>query len=384
MSQNEQESAAASTPVAADATEVAGQPPAITEPTPVKTDGLARTLSGALWLTLIAAAVAAWYWVWPLVLDREARLQQLESEVSAANTELASQVAAQAAPIQSALSEIRQQVAADSAANQTAVAVLKRDVEETLRRSDARFQRLEERFSRLTATDRRSWLLQEAAFMVRLAGQRLAAARDQQSAEALLTTADDLLREAGDPLLDAARRALAADLARLRSVPVPDVVGVDARLQALQAQSDALAVVPDEVPPPVRAESHWLARAEAGWRAALGKLSDYLVIRQRTTDLASLLTPEWEVLVRQNLRMLFEQAQIAVLSGNDRLYQRALTRARQFAGLFAEADPARVAAITEEIDALSVLTIAPPLPDLLATRSALADASRQLVGREDN
>jgi uncharacterized protein HemX len=124
-----------------------------------------------------------------------------------------------------------------------------------------------------------------------------------------------------------------------------------------------------------------LARAgQGGWRAALAKLSDYLIIRQRATDVASLLTPEWQVLARQNLRMLFEQAQIALLSGNERLYQRALTRARRFAALFAEADPARVDAIMSEIDALSVEVVAPELPDLLDTRRALADAARQLGG----
>lgn len=348
-----------------------------------RSDALARGLVLLLWLVLIAAAAGAWYRLWPLVLEREARLSAVESQMNAVDGEARTLIKREASKVEQRLKAVEQQVMAETAAQRTGLSAIERSLDEELRRFDERFLRLEERLSRLTATDRRAWLVQEALFMVRLAGQRLAAARDVDSAQALLRTADDLLREAEDPLLDAARRALAVDLATLRSAEMPDVVGLDARLEALISESDQLTVIEETPPAPPAQADDWLARAKAGWRAALAKLSDYLVIRQRATDVASLLTPEWEVLARQNLRMLFEQAQIALLSGNERLYQRALTRARRFAALFGEADPNRVAAITAEIDALSVEVVAPSLPDLLDSRRALADAARRLGGGEE-
>ena len=45
------------------------------------------------------------------------------------------------------------------------------------------------------------------------------------------------------------------------------------------------------------------------------KLSDYIVIRRRDVPMQALMDPQWEGLVRQNLRMLLEQAQVALLSG---------------------------------------------------------------------
>jgi uncharacterized protein HemX len=378
-----------STPEAALPPAVASRQSSVDDAEPVKSettvaakssDGLARGLALLLWLLLIAAAAGAWYRLWPLLLEREARLNSIESQMRTVDGEARELIEQQSGKVEQRLRALEQQVMAETAAQRTGISAIERSLDDDLRRFDERFLRLEERLSRLTATDRRAWLLQEALFMVRLAGQRLAAAQDTDSAQALLRTADDLLREAEDPLLDAARRALAVDLVALRSAEMPDTVGIDARLEALITESDQLQVVEEEADEPEAIQDDWLAQAKAGWRAALAKLSDYLIIRQRATDVASLLTPEWQVLARQNLRMLFEQAQIALLSGNERLYQRALTRARRFAALFAEADPARVDAIMSEIDALSVEVVAPELPDLLDTRRALADAARQLGG----
>ena len=355
-------------------------------PSPATTrsrDTLSRGLVLLLWLLLIAAAAGAWYRGWPLVLEREARLDAVEQQMRAVDGESRELIERQSRKVEQRLEALEQQVTAETAAQRTGMNAIERSLDDDLRRFDARFVRLEERLSRLTATDRSAWLVQEASFMVRLAGQRLAAARDVDSAQALLRTADDLLREAENPLLDAARRALAVDLAALRSAAMPDVVGIDARLEALISESDQLTVVEEPPAAPAAPADDWLSRAQAGWRAALAKLSNYLVIKQRATDVASLLTPEWEVLARQNLRMLLEQAQIALLSGNERLYQRALTRARRFTALFSEADPTRVAAITAEIDALTVEVVAPSLPDLLDSRRALADAARQLGGGEE-
>ncbi len=109
----------------------------------------------------------------------------------------------------------------------------------------------------------------------------------------------------------------------------------------------------------------------AGWSAALKKLSGHLIIRRRSDEIAQLMTPEWTALARQNIRMLVEQAQIAMLSANQALFEQSLQRAEQFVALFAEQDAERVASILESLKALQGEQVAPELPDLTDTRSAL-------------
>ena len=126
--------------------------------------------------------------------------------------------------------------------------------------------------------------------------------------------------------------------------------------------------------------SDWWGRAAAGWPAALTTLSDHLVIRRRSDDIAQLMTPEWASLARQNMRMLLEQAQIAMLSANQSLFETALERATHFAGLFTDQDPDRVASMMADIEAMAGENIAPKLPDLAPTRSRLETAIARLAG----
>ena len=93
------------------------------------------------------------------------------------------------------------------------------------------------------------------------------------------------------------------------------------------------------------------------------------------------MTPEWAALARQNIRMLIEQAQIAMLSANQPLFERSLQRASGFVALFAEQDAERVSSIVQTLDALRGETIAPELPELTETRSLLESEVERLGNR---
>jgi uroporphyrin-3 C-methyltransferase len=247
-----------------------------------------------------------------------------------------------------------------------------------------RLERVDIRLARLTATDRRAWLANEAAFLVRLSAQRLLVSRDIDAAQALLANADALLIEVDDPRFTTARRALAADMSSLAVAPKVDTVGLYARFAALIEQAGLLQVRVPQVPVVQVQQSDGLwSRASAGWRAALDKLSRYLVIHRRSDERAALLTPDWENLIRQNLRMSLEQAQIAALSANSMLFDHAVARAQESISIYSETDPDRVAAMVAELDALAALDIAPEIPDLLNSRAALADAIRAIGGADD-
>lgn len=344
-----------------------------------KSDGVARTLVVMLLLIMGAAGGAGYLLLWPQWLSQQRSVNQLSAALVTAEArqeafqasltdrlaDLGDSFEARAA---SRLQDQLRQQAADRA-----------DFSEQQQRLLQRLDRLDIRIARLTATDRREWLANEAAFLVRLAAERLLSARDINAALALLGNADALLAEADDPRFDLARRALAQDRSALRAAPVVDMVGLYARFNALAGQTAALTIGLEPEPKiAVVAGEGWRARAQAGWEAALAKLSSYLVVKRRDGEMARLMTPDWEALVRQNLRMLIEQAQIAALSHNSLLYASALDRARVFVSEFASFDPDRVQAITEELAALGQLDIAPALPNLIASRGALADALRRL------
>jgi uroporphyrin-3 C-methyltransferase len=239
---------------------------------------------------------------------------------------------------------------------------------------ETELQHLQQELGRFSASDRDSWLLAEAGHLLRLANQRLVMAQDPVAALALLNSTDAVLREIDDPGLHEVRAALAADIAALRAVPRVDVEGIYLRLAALVAQADSLVIFqfPERAAGPVpEPATDWKGRLRQGYKAALARLSSYLIIRRRDVPMQALMDPQWEGLVRQNLRMLLEQAQIALLSGNQALYKASLEGALHWVAQFLESDEARARAMSDEIKQMGELTIEVPQPDIARSLQAM-------------
>jgi uroporphyrin-3 C-methyltransferase len=342
-------------------------------------------------LLTLAGLTAVGYWLgWPWVQEQWQRFEGLERQLADSqevSTEPEPDVAALAR--EAADQRIDAGLASVEAKWQREFSALRArqsaERAESVRQLSGRMGRVEDQMDRLLAVDRRAWLGQEAVFLTRLAGQRLLVARDVDAALVLLEQADALLRDTGEPKFEGVRLAIARDRAALAAVPRVDQVGLYARLSGLIDQVDKLQLgfeAPSkEAQPAVALDTGWWAQAASGWRAALAKLSDHLIVRRRSDEIAQLMTPEWAALARQNIRMLIEQAQIAMLSANQPLFERSLQRASGFVALFLEQDVERVASIVQTLDALRNETIAPALPELTETRSLLEGEVERLGNR---
>ena len=372
--------------------------PAETPTAPTAKPDVAKGSRGRRWaiglslftLLTLAGLTATGYWLgWPWVQAQWQRFEDLErqlADVQAAPTEPMPDVTALARA--AADQRIEAGLASVEADWQRELSALRArqnaERAESVRQLSGRMGRVEDQMDRLLAVDRRAWLGQEAVFLTRLAGQRLLVARDVDAALALLEQADVLLRDTGEPKFEGARLAIARDRAALAAVPRVDQVGLYARLSGLIDQVDKLQLefeAPAAAQPAVAVDTGWWAQASSAWRAALAKLSDHLIVRRRSDEIAQLMTPEWAALARQNIRMLIEQAQIAMLSANQPLFERSLQRASGFVALFAEQDAERVSSIVQTLDALGGETIAPELPELTETRSLLESEVERLGNR---
>ena len=257
-----------------------------------------------------------------------------------------------------------------------------------VREIESRLALQREKLSRFGAADRQDWLLAEAQYLLRLANQRLIMAEDIVAAKTLLNSADSILRELDDVTLHEVRAAIAADLAAVRAVPVRDVQGMYLALAALIEQVDKLVIF--QMPKKqeqVQQEpaEDWQDRLQQGYQDALQKISNYIIIRRRDVPIEALMDPQWEALVRQNLRMLLEQAQVALLSANQTLYRESLQRSRHWLGEFFLSDEAAAKALTAEIAVLEEIEISVEVPDISRSLSAV-DAvldGRTKVGGEE-
>ncbi|MDP5054723.1 MAG: uroporphyrinogen-III C-methyltransferase [Congregibacter sp.] len=244
----------------------------------------------------------------------------------------------------------------------------------------------------LNVEDRESWRLTEVQYLLRLANQRLIMTGDAASAEALLRSADTILRELDLRELDDAdlrglRAAVAADEAALRAVPTLDTQGLYLRLDALIRQIDELVLfeLPDravEIEPVIGGD--WQTRLSQGYEMALARLSQYIVVSRRDVPVETLMDPQYEGLVRQNMRMLLEQAQLAMLSGNELLFRQSLERAEGWVTEFFKADEQSAVAMARELRLIRDERVAVSLPNLNASLRALDAVMQTRLARAGN
>ena len=335
-----------------------------------KKQGRSGSVIGWLALLLVVALAGAAGWYLQDMQQREAALVQRIAELEDAASEeddLLEQASRRwQSELEDGLASLRQESVDQAEAARSLGASLEEQVS-AVRSELARF----------SANDRESWLLAEAEYLLRLANQRLIMAGDTESAEALLSSADAVLRELDDVGLPPVRAAVASDIAAVRAVPTIDLEGIYLRLSALAEQAANLVIFefPEQASRTREASAEtWQARFEQGYEEALVKLSDYIIIRRRDAPMQALMDPQWEGLVRQNLRMLLEQAQVALLSSNQALYEASLERASHWVAEFFESDEAAARAMDREIGQLAGLQVAVTLPDISGSLSALDDA----------
>ena len=329
--------------------------------------------SGVAWLALllVLGIAGAGVWLGKQALDREVQL-------NARLVSLESASASEDATVANLTQQWHRQLAAESAKREQ----LSRTQAQQLQAIESRLTQQRAELSRFGAVDRQDWLLAEAQYLLRLASQRLIMAGDVEAVKALLGSADSILKQLNQVTLYDVRAAVAADLAAVRALPRRDVQGMYLALAALIEQADKLVVfqMPEKVERvAVESAQGWQGRLEQGYQAALLKLSDYIIIRRRDVPIDALMDPQWEGLVRQNLRMLLEQGQVSLLSGNELLFRESLERARHWLLEFFVSDEAAAKALAGEISVLQKATISVAMPDISRSLAAIDAALKQRI-----
>ncbi|MGB1333879.1 MAG: uroporphyrinogen-III C-methyltransferase [Porticoccaceae bacterium] len=228
------------------------------------------------------------------------------------------------------------------------------------------------RLVELGSTTRSDWLLAEAEYLARLARQRLQTERSVKSPLALLESVDLILTQIDDPNILAARAAVAEDITKLRLAADVDREGMYIELQALAANIEALDLV-TLVEPEIVVEKPVASASDSQLSVLdefLSDLSGLIRVKQREKPIEPMLQQEEEHIVRRNMQMIFEQAQIALLREEQKIYQAALQKAQDYLLRFFQSNPASEA-VSQRLAVLSETGIVQQLPDIYRSLDAI-------------
>jgi uroporphyrin-3 C-methyltransferase len=230
---------------------------------------------------------------------------------------------------------------ADSGTQAAEARLLARQAEQASRETAAKLALLEARLAETAlqrtqieqlmqglARSRDENVLADIDNALRVALQQSAITGSAEPLVATLRQADERLARFDQPRLERVRRAVAADLERVRSAGLTDFAGLAIRIDELIRQVDELPMLatpqqrgaPRAAPPsaPVAAGSagsgdlaaRWRQFSEAVWVEARGLVR---VTRVDTAE-AALLAPEQALFLRENLKLRLLNARLSLLS----------------------------------------------------------------------
>ena len=219
----------------------------------------------------------------------------------------------------------------------------------------------------------REWKLAEAEYLLRIANHRVLMEQDANGALQLLLAADQILEELDDFALHGIRARLADEIIALKNVPRDDLQGMYLRLEAAKGQlANARYTQPDVRP---------LAPPEPTltvWEQLVAATQEFVRVRRLTDDnrIKPLLAPQESVYLELQLRLLFEQAQLAVLKRHQDVYEQSLTNIRQHIQDYFVAEEHATQVLLDEVESLLKFELQRPLPDVSASLSELLKIRR--------
>ena len=243
----------------------------------------------------------------------------------------------------------------------------------------------------LSATSRSDWRLAEALYLARLASQRLHNERRVENPLALLEQVDLILQQLADPQLLPVRAAIAEDITALRLANPVDRQGIYLELQALAKHIQTLPLIDlgsqTLSPKSGNVEDYpgSMAERDSGDEGFWQQFTSMIRIRRQSTPIEPLLQPTEAAILRRNLQMMLEQAQVALLREEQIIYRQSLLKVQDYLNRFFQYSSG-AQTLEQRITALTQLEIVQQLPTIyrsVEVLEALLVARQQRLSETD-
>lgn len=225
------------------------------------------------------------------------------------------------------------------------------------------------------------WALAEANYMAFMANQRLKWAYDVPTALIQLQAADDRLRNAANPALGWVRDAIAKDIAQLKNLPEINRQVIWEQIQNISNSfyqlhfkrlDDALKD-PNTLPKDLDKLPAWRQALVRSWYEFKGLIR---VTHQDKNSVPMALSLQEESQVMRTMQLLCQQAQWAVLEGQNVIYQNSLKSLENSLSQYFD-DTQIQTAMLKQVRDLAAVNIAVQSPDISKSIQALSQAIRQ-------
>ncbi|RYY77010.1 MAG: uroporphyrinogen III methylase [Gammaproteobacteria bacterium] len=239
----------------------------------------------------------------------------------------------------------------------------------------------------LTNLNKDDWKLAEVDYLLRMANQRILMEHEAVNSLALAQSANSVLAELQNADLFPARKKLSEEIEALKLAQKIDREGIYLQLLAITQQIENLPLIEplfeedeetiaalnegEELP----STTLWQSVKNVGKRA-WHKLSMYVRVRDQGRRVDAILPPEDQMYLKQNLRLMLEQAQIGLLREEQHVYQASLDKAQNWIrDYYPLNDQAQI--VLNDLDQLKKNNVQQPLPDFTGSAALVKEYLRQ-------
>lgn len=210
------------------------------------------------------------------------------------------------------------------------------------------------------------WDIQKARSYLELAQINAEWSQNRNATLSLLRQADVTLVHSNHPNTSGLRQAIAQDISALSQIPSVDIIGILAKLKAANHEVTQLqerpAIIQERNPSPNTVQH------TATWRDNLNEsmqqLEGFIRIQHQDRAWMAPLSPEYLALLRENIRMNIQQAELGLIEQHTELYTAALNAAIKSICFGFQQDDPKTKALIQSLQALKQTVIAYPLPKL--------------------
>jgi uroporphyrin-3 C-methyltransferase len=327
--------------------------------------------NGVAWLALLLSVIAlaaygySFYENW-----RSAADNSVDDAVAGVESQLTA--------TRRSLSELESRVGnIDAAGDGTAAEIeaLRRELDERVRLLSSlpgRMTTLESSMASLAGVStsaRNTWLLAEAEYYLQIANAQLQLANNPTLAAMALSMADERVMQIADPALTDVRRAIADESAALDVMEKPDIAGATLTLASLARVVESLPLAravraDDPEAESFDAEASGVRRA---WDAVKSTAAGLVKVTPPEQEKLALLTPDGESFLRNNIALQLQSARLALLRGEQAVFEQALDDVGALLDDYFDTDSAQVASARATLQEIRGSVFITSVPDISAS-----------------
>lgn len=302
-----------------------------------------------------------------------AELQSRDAELEAAIARVPSSFSTPAptpspAPVQQA-APAPQFTLPDDLANTQMLGELRSNLESRIDALARNAANLQERLGSLPqARENTDWMWTEADYLLRLANQKLQLEGDGDSALLILSAVDEMLHDSEEISVLGVRELLSGEILALRNMDYVDINGLYMRINNLMPMIDHLSLrdsmIENYNEQLVQTRDEMALSDESFLARILAVLQSIFVWQNWDVETEALLPPPQEAVLKQNLRLMLEQAQLSLLLAEPQVYQDSLTKGAQWTDRYFAIDTGAGRTLKEELEALAQVKVTANRPNI--------------------